>query len=73
MAVSLILCNSIVWEMSLLFENWVIYKFSCYRVHLARRFRDDSDTFQGGAGHLGEDFDNVHILPNSLVQVLPTA
>ena len=65
MVLLLISCNSIVWQMSLLFENWAIYRFSCYWVHL--------DTFQGGIGHLGEDFDNVHILPNSLVHILPTA
>ena len=73
MVLLLISCNSIVWQMSLLFENWAIYRFLCYWVHLDRRFRDDLDTFQGGIGHLGEDFDNVHILPNSLVHILPTA
>ena len=60
--------NSILWQMSLVRE----LSYFCW-VHLDRRFSEDLDTFQGGMGHLGEDFVNVHILPNSLVQILPTA
>ena len=73
MAVLLILCSSISWQMPLLFENWAIYRFTCCWVHLDRRFRKDLDTFQGVIGQLGDDFDDIHTLLKSLVQILLTA
>ena len=70
MAVLHFLCSSISWQMPLLFDNWAIRIFSCCWMHLDRRFREDLDTSQGGIGHLGEDFDDIHTLPKSLVQIL---
>ena len=69
MAALLILCSSISWQMPLLLENWSIYRFPCCWVHLDRRSWEDLDTFQGGIGHLGEDFDDIHTLPKPLVQI----
>ena len=65
-AVLLILCNQIVWRISLLFENRDIYRFSCCLVHLDKKFREDLDPFQGGIGHLGRIWTVSISSPNHL-------